>query len=366
MEEDERESIFTRLLGSYIFDKKKNKYIFDLKDDDSFTCDTINSIADASYDSTFKILFGTNGSEKRLSDFLNSILFPEDEDNIINLTYLNDEIHKIDTKHNKGMLRTDVACKIETSKGIHYVICIEMQITKDKTFTKTLFNYGTSLRNNNLYEKCIAIGISLNSEKGTNLTRLIRENDSKSTILKFIKIIEIDIRKELENMKNNIPVKINGKEIKNKGKEFLKLLGIRIWGKKDGKKYTVPNIILISSNDILKECFQILSSLNQDAISKMEQDEYFYMEMLNQREQKGIEIGEKKGIIIGEKNGIKIGLLKSAYILFSNGSEEQIALLFKNINAVKLNKDEVRDILQGNNEDVVEEFIKYLESRKYL
>lgn len=337
--------------------KKKNKYEFDLKDDDSFTCDTINSIADASYDSTFKKLFATNGSEKRLSDFLNSILFPYDEDNIIKLTYLNDEFHKIDSKHNKVMLKTDVACKIETSKGINYVICVEMQITKDKIFTKRLFNYGTSLRNNNLYEKCIAIGLSLNSEKGSNLSRLIRENDSNSTILKFIKIIEIDIRKELENMKNNIPVEINGKKIKNKGKEFLKLLGIRIWGKKDGKKYIIPNIFLISSNKILKECFKILGSLTQDTISQIEEDEDFLIDILNQREKKGIKIGEKKGI--------KVGLLKSAYSLFANGSEEQIGLLFNNIN-VKLNKDEIRDILRGNYEVVVEEFIKYLESNNYL
>ena len=353
MEENDKESILTRLFDGYNFDQKKNRYIFNLKNNDHFTCKTINSISDASYDSTFKFLFASNGSEERLSDLLNSILFPDEEDKITKLTYLNDECHKINSKHNKGMLKTDLACEIETNKNLNYIVCIEMQITKAIRFTKRLFNYGTALRINNFYKNCFVIGLSLNSEKGTNNTKLRREKDSGLSTLKFIKIIEIDIGNELDNIKNNIPVKINGKEIKNKGKEYLKLLGIRKWGKRDGQKYIIPEFSLITSNNILKTCFTILGSISEEQISLMEIDEQSYMDILNQHKEEGIQ------------EGIQEGILKSAYSLFINGNEEQIESIFGYSN-ITLNKDEIRNILKDQNEEIVELFIQFLELNKYI
>lgn len=363
MEEVDRESIFTRLFGGYNYDSTINKYKFDLKDNDSFTCQNINSISDASYDSTFKKLFAENGAENRLSDLLNSILFPNDEDNINQLTYLNDEFHKIDAKHNKGMLKTDVACKIETNEGYNYIVCIEMQIAKDKRFTKRLFNYGTILRNNNLYENCFVIGLCINSEKGTNKINLKRKEGSEQTTLKYIKIIEINIRQELDNIKNNKPVEINGKIIKNKGKEYIKLLGIRKWGKKDGKKYIIPDTSLITTNNVLKKCFDILGSITQSEIDLMELDEQSYIDMMNQKEEEGI----KKGIEQGIEQGIQQGILKSAYTLFANGNEEQVEILFQNNNIIlDVNEDEIRDMLEGNISEVIEVFIQYLKVHNYL
>lgn len=277
------------------------------------------------------------------------MLFSDNEDNIKQLTYLNDELDKINKEYNKVILNIDIACKIETNKGINYIVFIDNEIIKISNFTKGLLSYKTILKKNNLYENCFVIGLTLNSEKDSNYNSLTWEKDSNSTNVKFIKIIEINIRKELENIKNNIPIEINGKEIKNKGKEYLKLLGIRYWGKKDGRKYIIPDISLISSNDSLINCIRILGSISQNEITLIELDEQFYEDIMNER----------------EEEGMKIGLLKSAYILFASGNEEQIEVILNN-NNVKLDKNKIREILKGNIEEVIEEFIKYLELHNYL
>jgi hypothetical protein len=119
------ESIFTRLIkGKCQFDDKKKQYIFPLKNKDSFICQKVIYIADPAYDSTFKMLFDSNGQEKTLMEFLNYFLFPDEDedededenDKINNVTYLVDEFPVFNKKHNKGMIITDVACKIRTKK----------------------------------------------------------------------------------------------------------------------------------------------------------------------------------------------------------------------------------------------------------
>jgi hypothetical protein len=89
-----------------------------------------------------------------------------------------------------------------------------MQIAKQKCFTERLFNYGTSLRNSNEFENCYSLGLSLSSEIGTNNVNLKREKGSKFTNLNYIKLVEIDISEEINNIKRNKPVIINGKKNK--------------------------------------------------------------------------------------------------------------------------------------------------------
>ena len=82
----------------------------------SFNCKTINYIADPAYDITFKYLFWREEGKERLKDFINSIIFPNKEDEVIKLTYINNEFHKLNSKKCKGVIRTDIVCEIETSE----------------------------------------------------------------------------------------------------------------------------------------------------------------------------------------------------------------------------------------------------------
>ena len=82
MEEDDK-SIFTRLKGSYKYYNRTKKYYFYLNNGNKFICEKIISLADPTYDTSFKLLFGCNGSEGRLKDILSSFLFPNQEEAII-------------------------------------------------------------------------------------------------------------------------------------------------------------------------------------------------------------------------------------------------------------------------------------------
>lgn len=347
---EERESIFTRLIkGEIEYDINTRKYSFPLKNEDLFKCKNIVYIADPAYDSTFKMLFASNGQEKILIDFLNSILFPdENDDKIVNLTYLVDEFHKLNEKHNKGMLNTDLACKINTKNGIQSVLCIEMQISKQKYFTKRLFDYGTSLRNSNGYENCYSLGLSLVSEIGTNNAVLERKKDSQKTQLNYINLIEIDISEEINKIKQNEPLKINGKEIKNKGKEYIKLLGIRKWGEKYDGRYKIPEPNLVSSNEAFINCLLELSAITQSQISKMELDEHYYLEIMNEQREKG----KKEGFII------------SSFYLFDNGNEDPYSILDENNIYASVN--EIKEILKRENKKKVDDFIRFLSNVGYF
>ena len=58
------------------------------------------------------------------------------------------------------------------------------------------------------------------------------------------------------------PVIINKEEIDDNGKEYIKLLGIRNWCKRDSSKYALPKLPLLSSNEIFLECLEINSIKN--------------------------------------------------------------------------------------------------------
>ena len=349
---EKKESIFIRLIkGKSEYDSKKKKFIFPLKNKDSFECHNISYIADPAYDSTFKMLFASNGKEKTLMDFLNSILFPdedEDEDKIIDLTYLVDEFHKLNQKHNKGMLNTDLACKINTKNGKQYVLCLEMQISRQKDFTKRLFDYGTTLRNFNEYENCYSLGLSLGSEIWTNNVTSERKKDSQQTQLNYIKLIEIDISEEINKMKQNKTIKIKGKKIKNKGKEYIKLLGIRKWGEKSDGRYKIPEPQFVSSNEIFINCLFELSAITQIQIYKMELDEHYFLENMNEQKEKG----KEEGIII------------SSFYLFKNGHEDPYSILEEN--NIYANVNEIKEILKNENKKKVDVYIQFLKNVEYF
>ena len=100
------------------------------------------------------------------------------------------------------------------------------------------------------------------------------------------------------------PVIINGKEIGNKGKEYIKLLGLRNWAKSDSSKYTLPKISLLSSNPIFIECLELLGSVGQDSISLMKVDEQSILDEKKERQDE-IFITHAFDLFMQKKNAIK-------------------------------------------------------------
>ena len=61
-------------------------------------------------------------------DLLNSIIFPdEDEDDeIIELTYVNNKFTKFNIKNDRDTIRTDITRKVKTFDGNEFLICLEI------------------------------------------------------------------------------------------------------------------------------------------------------------------------------------------------------------------------------------------------
>ena len=322
---EEENLLFLKLEGDYSFEKRSGKYIFDLIYDRSFKCKIVNYIADPTYDSTFKYLFGPEDGKTHLIDFINSILFPNEEDEVIKLTYVNNEFPKLNTKICKGVvIRTNIACEIETiNKKKPFVMCIEMQIGKCGSLSKRLFNHGTSLRNDNFFKDCYSIGlyISIDEEyRGSNHINLIKKK-KKGYKLKYINIIDIDINNEIDKIMRDESVIINKKEIGEKGKEYIKLLGIRSWCKMDSSKYVLPKISLLSSNKIFLECLEILGSVGQNALSLMKVDEQSLFEEEKEQNDRehiilafGLFLSKKDPLNFLTENNIDLGDYTEHYI----------------------------------------------------
>jgi len=338
---EEGESYFLRYTGYSEKDKESEKYNFFLKDNIIYKAKKINYIADPCYDSTFKILFGCENGKKRLIDLLNSIIFPdEDEDNeIIELTYINNEFTKFNKKNKRDTIRADISSKVKTYNENEFLICLEMQIGQKY--------------NSHKFKDCYSIGffLSINQlNRKSNLVNLIKNNNSKyETILKYIRIIEIDINAEVSNILDNEPVIINNKYINEKGKEYIKLFGIRNWCDNISNRFRIPKIDNVSSNDIFKECLSILSSVNQDQISKMSVDEQSFFDSIKSYKDEAF-------ILV-------------AYDYFLKGKDKkEIFEHFEkyDVNFEELDEFDIKSMLPKEKESNINNFIKFLKKYNYL
>ena len=350
---EEEESYFLRYLGDSKEDENSGKFNFSLKDDFVYKSKKFNYITDPCYDSTFILLFGCENGKERLIDLLNSIIYPDEDEEIIELIYVTNEFSKFNEKKNRGTIRVDITCKVKTNEEKEFLICLEMQIGQKYNFIKRHFNYGTSLRNTHEFKDCYSIGLFLSTDqlfRKSNIVDLIKNNNSKNEKnLRYNKIIEIDINVEVNNILNNEPVIINNKYIKDKGKEYIKLFGIRNWCEKISNQFRIPSVDKVSSNDIFKECLSTLSSVNQYQISIMNIDEqYFFDTVKSYKDEAFIQV---------------------AFDLFIKKTDKkEIFDHFKkyNVDFEELDEFDIKEMLTKEKEKNVKKFIDFLKKYNYL
>ena len=372
-------------LQNGFFDPRSRKYYYNLLSGEQISFKNPSFLVDPTYDSSFKILFGNTGCEKELKDFLDAILYPEENEiKIESIKYLTNEFHKLNEKKNKHSLRTDIACEIERNGEIK-VVAIEMQKGDRGSLNKRLFNYGTAIRNNNDYKNCISIGISCSSNISSNYVKLEKTSNGRKSILNYIQTLQINVDKELSNIANNEPIDINGKHISNDGKEFLKLFGLKSWAIKDGDRYAIPNYkeYKLSTNPTINKCFEILSSISNEELTEMIFDEQYYNDIVNENREdafnqgklKGKEEGrlegKEQGRLEGKKEGINFGLnaglIIGAFSIFEINSDLEITYNYLRKKGVALNNEsQIRSILNNEDKNKVEQFIKNLKILKFL
>ncbi len=79
--------------------------------------------------------------------------------------------------------------------------------------------------------------------------------------LPYLKIIEINLKEEIDKINNNEDIYINNRKIGDNGKEWIKLLGLRTWCAKQSNKFILPKTHKLSNNPNFYEAIKILSDI---------------------------------------------------------------------------------------------------------
>ena len=391
IDNEKKIDIFHYFYGDYSFNKEEKLYYFLLhtqqnkKQVSYYKTDSYVLIADPGYDASFKVLFLNNSA--CLQNFLNCIYFEDNNMKLTNLEYLVGEYNEIGAAYNLNNLRSDITCKAKVNMDKDLLIDIEIQINWIDNLENRLFEYGPLLRNmdsrtlyskekekkknsdtkkniKKIYNDTIVIAFILDAKnhmKNSSKIELVNtenNNELTKTTLNGFKIIEINIKKELDEMQRNNKVKLFNHILSKDGADWLKLIGLRFWAEKvEGSfgKYIFPKLNKddkYSKNKFLNSAIMSLieeSQINLTFYSNIE--DAMYMQY-NEGKKEGIEKGEKKKELL------------LAYKLFTNNQKNALKYLQFDY---KYKINEIYKILDNiNDQKSLEQFIKYLEDNNYI
>ena len=289
-----------------INEEKGDKIIFTLND--GSISENINScqrFGDPSYDAVFKSIFlngkimdELNGNE-RLLDLLNSLLFPNDnEDKFSKLNYISNESPMVSKK--KGELRFDIACQATFTKKKNKTINIEMQLGHDTNIISRLFKYGSSLYEEN--EKDTIVLCFINHSKLSNTFQsqyinLISNTPTGEKIKKYdyCEIIIINLLQELKNISEGKKVYVKQKTLNKAGECWLKFLGIRNFEKlKNSVFYYLPNNIEFPSKE-MKSAYSIVRAIKEQDLKELKKNEEYNRRLQEEIKEEGRKEGREEG-----------------------------------------------------------------------
>ena len=372
-----------------IFSDSKEYHFYSNQNNEIYKTKNIYRPYDPAIDSTFKYLFQ---DVKMLEDMLNSLLFPEYPQLSVE-AILDKEIVRPNELYCKGTIRSDLVCKARLNEET-IIFGIEMQIGIDGDFSKRLFQYSVGLSNKYRYENSWMNAFFINTNKQPKYSKSIKLMENKNgeeNELDFIKIIEIDLREEIKKINNDEDVFINGKKLDKKGKEWLKLLGLRTWCPREDEQFILPKGYILSSNSFLNQAIETLEDMpvfiGIDALN-FERDKKKYDKKIEDMVKKGEKRGKKKGLIEGRKEGLEEGMqkglqkgrqeglqkglqkgeiisnIKIAFKFFKDREKDEILLKILGDNYYHSN--DVFDCLDKEDENLVVDFILFLNKNHIL
>lgn len=285
-------------------------------------------IADFSYDQPFKKLMSAEGEYvEYLMDFLNSIYFPDAEENglkIREIASVNTELTNFEEKENsnKGSYLCDVACKCicfeaNNKENTVQIFTVEMQRAPQSFFLDRLWDYGIGLYNK-FQIKVKALGLlnfysSAKRVKIENKTRgfAMCEIDQKTG--QPILLSDTDKRKfielnmiELRGINDGDEFFIKGKKLGDQAITWLKLFGIKQWNTRDPetKKYRIyypKNKI----DPVIQRAINLISNIKQSQVEQWVRGEAAKDDALFTSRKEGREEGRQecqKDIILNMSN----------------------------------------------------------------
>ena len=350
------ESIFLQLKEDCIFDINTRNFTFELSNGEHLSIKRVIYVADPQNKGIFRILFRCSDGEKRLKDFLNAFLFPNETDNKIqNLSIITQEYLIKNKKMFRNFLSADSICKIETKNNKKYIVGVELKINIERHVKQNISYYDDSESIISSYGYNYTLLIKVLSKININDNNMTKTSNNKMPILDLIQIIEIDFEKEFKKLKKGENIFINGKELKTEGKEFIKFLCLGKWAKYRGNRYVIPNIE-ITKNETLNECFDILSSFSEFEIMQIERGEENFIDFINSAWESFF------------RKGMKTRFIESCFSLFQ-GDKKKSDITYEIMisNGLKIeNENEIRTILKNKEINLVNDFIDYVKKYKLL
>ena len=273
--------------------------------------ESCSKFVDPAYDSVFKAIFGDGniidekGGKERLLNLLNSLLFPNEETKgFIDIHSISNEKSKITTKqNNSGILRFDISCKAtlynDKNEKKTKIIDIEMQIGKKTGILSRMKNYAYDLFQTYETETILIAFMNqeqINKENSSQYT-ITYLYDSKGEVIEEEQdkdIMIINLKQEIEKNQAKQKIIVRNKELNKVGISWLKLLGIRHWGKISKKFYYLPKNVCFLSKE-LNTAFKLLQSYDDGQLEKLLRKEEEDRNILKIYEEEGEEKGKKKG-----------------------------------------------------------------------
>ena len=269
-----------------------------------------SKFVDPSYDSVFKTIFGDGNfideteGKKRLLNLLNSLIFPNEEEKcFIEIRSISNEKSKITTKNdNSGLMRFDISCKaivLDKTEKKTKIIDVEMQIGKKSGIMTRMTEYVYSLFLTYRTETILIAFMNqdyINEEnKSQCSTRILY--DSEGEIINKeadTEVIIVNLKQEIKKNQDKKKIFLKKKELNKVGISWLKLLGIRHWGKSIKNFYFLPKNVYFLSKE-LEATFKLLQSYNEIDLINLLRKEKEDRNILKLSEEEGEKKGEKKG-----------------------------------------------------------------------
>ena len=317
---------------------------------------------DPSYDSVFKDIFedeipleGIDGNQ-RLLNLLNSLIFPNEEFKCFTeVKYISEENKKFNS-----VMRFDISCiakVLDKKENTTKIIDVEMQLGKKTDILSRMRKCANSLKYAYDRETILIAFMNHDYINDENRSQFTFETvcDGNGEIIKEVHdadVIIVNLKEEIEKNQCKKKIYINKKELNSLGISWLKLLGIRQWGKTINNFYYLPKNIQFLSKE-LKSTFQLLQNYDEIELIGFLRKEEEDNNILKFYEEKG----EKKGKIMH--------LLGSLFKLFENKKEsfdEMINIIDYEHNEFKT-KDIEEMIPETNKRN---EFIEFLRKKRNI
>lgn len=284
--------------------KIKNQIKFILESGEIITenIESCSKFVDPAYDSVFKTIFEDGnilekkGGNQRLLDLLNSLIFPNEESKrFIEVNSISNERAKIKKKlDNSGIMRFDISCRAKVSdkeKNTTKIIDVEMQLGKKTDILSRMDKYANCLYETYKMETILIAFMNhdyINEDNRSQFSIKI-VCDSEGTLIKEkhdIEVIILNLKEEIEKNKNKKKIFLNKKELNKIGISWLKLLGIRQWGKTINNFYVLPKNVRFLSTE-LESAFKLLQSYDEGELVGLLRKEEEDSNILKAQEEKG-------------------------------------------------------------------------------